>query len=89
MASTSIKIVAPRQLVAAVKWVGGDAAYGLIKHWARGSVERNSEGELYLQTEEGVELVPIGNYILLVGDYFHVFTPEEYESDYVEVLIKD
>jgi len=85
MASTAIQIYAPRKLVAAAKWIGGNVAYGLIKHWGRDNVRRGSGGELYLQTEEGVELVPVGNYVALIGDYFENLTPEEFDADYVQI----
>lgn len=85
MSSTSLRILAPRDLVCSIQWTGSNAAYGLLKHWARTAVERGSDGELYLQTEHGVEPVPIGNHIILIDGYFQNFTPAKREDKYVEI----
>lgn len=86
MSSSTIGIYASREtMVSAVRWTGSDSSYGLIKHWAKKSVDRDSRGLLLLQTDEGVESVAVGNYILLVSGSFFQFTPQELDVTYVEV----
>lgn len=84
--STSLNIYASRAtLTMAIRWPGGTTAYQLLKSWIKKGVELDSTGQLLLQTEDGVEVVPVGNYIVLVGKHLHSLTPEDFHADYVQI----
>lgn len=86
MSSTTIQAYATREsMTGAVKWIGGKSAYGLIRHWAGDVVELGEDGSLYLRGDQQMELVPLGNYVLLVGNDFFSFTQEEMDDAYIKV----
>ena len=88
MSSTTLKVYAPRQLVAGMRWTGSNAAYAAIRHWAGRKVYLDA-WRLFLATDDANEEVTVGNYIVLVGDSFHQFTEKELQDVYIEVKAPD
>lgn len=72
-------------MVGAIQWLGSETNYRLLHHWTDGDARIDGDGSLRLETNEGVEIVDKGNYIVQVGDYFHQLKPDEFEESYVRV----
>jgi hypothetical protein len=72
-------------MVGAMQWLGNQTNYLLLHNWTDGAVHIDGGGGLSLETEDGIETVEKGNYIVNVGGYFHQLTPDEFEESYVRV----
>lgn len=86
MASTALQIYAKRNSIVGVqRWIGGNVCYAAIKHWCNRDVQRDADGNLYLQTTDGSALVPLNSYIVLEADGFKIYNPDGLEADYVKI----
>lgn len=85
--SRFIKHYASRDsMVGICKWDGSDDCYGVLKGWIGNEVQRDSEGSIFLQSEDGIDIVGGGDYILKVGDNFVSLNKDELDDSYVLVV---